>query len=366
MRNPNGYGGISFLGANRRNPFRVRITTGWEYDENTGRQKQQYATLGYYPTRKAAMIALAEYNKNPYDIDAQSVTFEEIYKKWSVEAYAKLQQSSKRTYGSAYKQLESIHKAKMSDLKKRELQAALDKLSDKSESFQSKAKGIIKGVFKYCLENDLLEKDYSQFISINSSDTNTGNIHNAYTEDEIKLLWDNIKTPIQLKYSLHDIRDIYTADLILIPIYTGMRPGELLQIKKENVHLDERYMIGGFKTTAGTDRIIPIHEDIYPLIKARYEAAGVWLIPYKSDNPPSMTTFRKYMFDPLAEKIKLEHLPHDGRHTFATFADRSNIKDHIVKLIMGHNIDDITKNVYTHITPAELVDAVNQITFVKK
>lgn len=65
MRHPNGYGGISFLGANRRNPFRVRITTGWEYDEKTGKSKQKYATLGYFATRKEAMIALADYNKNP-------------------------------------------------------------------------------------------------------------------------------------------------------------------------------------------------------------------------------------------------------------------------------------------------------------
>lgn len=45
-------------------------------------------------------------------------------------------------------------------------------------------------------------------------------------------------------------------------IYTGLRVGELLDIKIENLHLDKRYMIGGFKTQARTNRIIPISRKI--------------------------------------------------------------------------------------------------------
>lgn len=31
-------------------------------------------------------------------------------------------------------------------------------------------------------------------------------------------------------------------------IYTGLRPTELLEILTENVHLDEKYMVGAMKT----------------------------------------------------------------------------------------------------------------------
>ena len=54
-------------------------------------------------------------------------------------------------------------------------------------------------------------------------------------------------------------------------IYTGLRPTELLEILTENVHLEEKYMIGGIKTDAGKDRIIPLNDKIIPLIKNRYE-----------------------------------------------------------------------------------------------
>ena len=70
MRLPNGYGSISKLPGNRRNPWRVRITTGWAFDESTQKAKQQYATIGYYPSKQSALQALAAYNTNPYDLDA--------------------------------------------------------------------------------------------------------------------------------------------------------------------------------------------------------------------------------------------------------------------------------------------------------
>lgn len=50
-------------------------------------------------------------------------------------------------------------------------------------------------------------------------------------------------------------------------IYTGMRIGELYKTKKENVHLDEHYMIGGEKTAAGIDREIPISTTIINVVE---------------------------------------------------------------------------------------------------
>lgn len=65
MRNPNGYGSVVKLSGNRRKPFVVRKTVGWN-----DKGYPVYQTIGYYPTREAGMIALAEYNKAPWDIDA--------------------------------------------------------------------------------------------------------------------------------------------------------------------------------------------------------------------------------------------------------------------------------------------------------
>ena len=65
------FGGIRKLSGNRRRPFQVRITKGWEIVD--GKEKQIFSTLGYFKSRQEAMIALAEYNKEPFDIDTKKV-----------------------------------------------------------------------------------------------------------------------------------------------------------------------------------------------------------------------------------------------------------------------------------------------------
>ena len=59
--------------------------------------------------------------------------------------------------------------------------------------------------------------------------------------------------------------------------------------------------------------------------------------------------------------MKMEHTPYDCRHTLATRADNYNLNDLCIKLIMGHSVQDITKGVYTHKTPQQLVEEVNKL-----
>ena len=74
MRLPNGYGSVSKLSGNRRRPYIVRITAGWD-DEG----KQLLKTLGYYPSKKEALQALVEYNAAPYDPTARKFSLTEVY-----------------------------------------------------------------------------------------------------------------------------------------------------------------------------------------------------------------------------------------------------------------------------------------------
>src|SRR5699024_303556 len=82
LKNPNGYGSVCKLSGKRRKPFAVIVTTGWN-DE--GKQRREY--LGYYKSRREAMVALADYNNNPYDLSAGKLTFKEVYEKLIKEQY---------------------------------------------------------------------------------------------------------------------------------------------------------------------------------------------------------------------------------------------------------------------------------------
>lgn len=62
MKNPNSYGSVVNMGAGRRKPYAVRVTTGIKCQEN-GKITQERKYIGYYATRKEAITALAEWNK---------------------------------------------------------------------------------------------------------------------------------------------------------------------------------------------------------------------------------------------------------------------------------------------------------------
>lgn len=97
---PNGFGCIYKLSGKRRKPFAARKTDKWIIDPTTGKAKQTYINIGYYSSREEAMIALANFNENPYDIKADSITFSEVYEKWNEGYFPTLSNpSSIRTSG---------------------------------------------------------------------------------------------------------------------------------------------------------------------------------------------------------------------------------------------------------------------------
>lgn len=51
MKLANGMGSVYKLSGRRRKPWVARKTKGWDIDEKTGKTKQLYMTIGYFPTR---------------------------------------------------------------------------------------------------------------------------------------------------------------------------------------------------------------------------------------------------------------------------------------------------------------------------
>lgn len=117
LKNPNGYGSVVKLSGKRRHPFEVRVNT--RMDE---RYYPVYDVLGHFSTREEALIALAEYNKAPYNISDRELTFSQLYEKFyknkyelSGKAYS---QSSMTCTKSAYGHCEGLY-----DLAYRKLRA---------------------------------------------------------------------------------------------------------------------------------------------------------------------------------------------------------------------------------------------------
>lgn len=362
MKNPNGYGSISYLGKKRRRPYMVRITSDRYYDKKADKVICKRTVLGYYATRKEAMIALAKYNEDPYDLKTRDITFKEVYELWSEHGLDGLSESSHMVYAAAFKNAKVLHDMPISKIKTDDMENILRGLSSKSKSTVSNVAMVFHKVFNYAIQRDLVAKDYSEYITIKTDSDKKEEIHTSLTTKEISLLWENLDTTISCFYNKKRIYHT-PASWLLIMIYTGMRPIELINMKTENIYLNERYMIGGAKTKNGKNRIIPIHNDIIKLLTNYYDSKNKHLIIYADKKPPSPAQFRK-MIKELCSLLNMNHLPHDGRHTFATFAKRCKIDEFYIQKIMGHTPTGITNRVYTHVEPKELIAEVNKIKFI--
>ena len=108
MKRRNGSGSVVKLSGRRRCPFEVRVNT--HMDE---RNYPVYDVLGRFSERDEALAALLEYNKNPYDLAINELTFEDVYKLWFDWKYTngkrKYSDSSVRCTSTAYKKCSSLY-----------------------------------------------------------------------------------------------------------------------------------------------------------------------------------------------------------------------------------------------------------------
>lgn len=357
-RRAKGSGSIYKNSGNRSKPYLAIVTLG--YDDEDGHQIKK--TIGTYATQEEAQNALDVYNMQRAGLIRQSnviPTFDELKKDkvkcptvkeiWDIVFEEDIEKKSYSTMINckvAFKNISEIHHMQISDVNLHILQPIFDKVMQQGagNSKLNTMKVVCKKIFNYALKYDYVDKDYSQYIQYEATNEPIRD-RKLFSNTEIQSLIKN---------------GSIEAKIVLIAIFTGLRPQELVGIEKENVHLDENYIVGGMKTKNGKDRIIPIHNTIKPYIEELINNDNQYLI----FNINGRTGYMKYtseVFKPLMKQIGIKHDPYDTRHTFATLAKLSNVNEFARKKIMGHSSNDLTDDVYTHAPIEFLLKEVNKI-----
>lgn len=341
MRLPNGYGSVYKLSGKRRKPFIARKTVGFD-----GEGKQLYQTVGYFETRKDALAALAQFNENPYSPDLKKLTFEDVFDRWKEQKFKDASPSSIAGYNAAFKNASNLHKLPFQQIKTLHLNKVITENHHLKHESLKKIKVLFSQLFKFSMQNDLIQKDYSKFVNIGPNrDTST---RRPFSLDEISVLFENVDA-------------VPYVDSILILIFTGFRISELLDVRIVDIDVDNWTVRGGMKTEAGKDRLIPLNHKIIPLIKRRMAQGNEYLFSDASGRKLSYYPYYRQCFLPALKKLGMQHKPHDARHTFATLMSNADAnKDSIMKLI-GHNNYAITAKIYTHKDVEELRKAIDLI-----
>lgn len=358
----NGEGSISY--DKRRKTYRAKVTVGWELDESTGKSKQIVKTLGSnYKTKGEAARALAEYLKNPFDLNNKDITFSQLYQKWFEDFMTEDHISHKYRIKSAYKYCSSIYDKKVREITVLDMKDCIYKgttistrgknkgeVQFASPSTKESMKFLFNHVFGYATEARLIERNYAKDFSLDKKVMKEKEAQHKekipFSEEELSKLWKSIEF-------------VPFADIVIYACYSGWRPGEIIKLKAKDVDLENGFIKGGIKTTAGKNRLVPIH----PLVKGIVEKYYNEAIEIKSEflfndinHKRGMNGLGKDQYLSRFNKVitqlnfRKEITPHYTRHTFITRAKsrQVNMNEYILKLIVGHDIGDLTEHVYTH------------------
>lgn len=350
MKLPNGYGTVKKMSGKRRRPYVVKKTVGWHYDEAKDKMIQEQMTIGYASTRAEGLQMLADYNNNPFDLKASKVTFQEVYERWSKEKFPTISHSNVKGYEASYKVCESLYRKVFRDMKLVDLQTVVDTCGKNFPTLK-KLKSLFNQLYEYAMKNDICSKDYSEFVDIvKYKDKNPDKRdHNKFTKEEIERLWALAEDPYY--------------QIVLMLIYNGCRISEFLDLKKEDVHLDEQYFdVIASKTENGL-RKVPIADKLLPFYKAWFEGSACEYLLHTPDQ--KHFDYRNYFdsyFTPLMEQLGFDHTPHDTRHTCISLLTEADVNPTSIKKIVGHSgAMTLTERVYTHLDIQILVDAINKI-----
>ena len=368
-RRPNGSGTVVKLSGRRRKPYCARVTLD---ERNLINGEKKRLVIGTFETYQEALNALSLYSltknntiskKEAMEIDPEVYqkvqekmskkvpTFLDIYYILDKDEFSLLSPQTQNSMHGAIKHLKKLHYLKIDQITLRMIQDVFDE-DGSNHSTQVHMKTICTKVFRYAVVNQYISRDddYTSYIRVAKYEES--DMHRPYTINEILAL-KRAGTP--------------EAHIMLIFIYTGVRINELLNINRDNIHIDEKcdddgterlisYMITGSKTKAGKNRIVPIHDDIKQFVIDELLKPEKRLVDVTYANFTTRTVLIK-----VNKLLNTHHTMHDTRKTFATLCQMNNLNVYIRKKVLGHRMNDITFDVYTNESKNRLWTEINKI-----
>ena len=308
----------------RGKTWTARVTAGWEYVD--GKKIRKYRTKGGFPSKTAAENYCAILKAGP-EKPKSTETFQQIYERWKDDYTGRIADSTMATYKAAWKYFKSLYIIPIVDLTVAQLQECINQC-DKGRSTLNDMRTVCSLVFRYAIQNNILEKNPATYLYVNAKKKGT---RPAFSADELEKIRQAVGT-------------IPYADYVYFMCYTGFRPNEMLSLKKDAYDKAHKALVGGFKTEAGRNRIVPISAKIEPILSERIASESEYIFPRSDGTLMTDEHFRKYCFNPLMDQLGIEgKVPYSCRHTFANLLKNVHGSDTDKAALIGHSDASMTK-----------------------
>ena len=326
--------------------------------------------IGYFSTAQEAKDAMEKYRIAP--TTKLNITLKELHDEWEPVGTAGKSKQLKDSYNAAWKKLQPLYDKKFREIRTAQMQDIIDRYQKARPVLDKEGKPIKKGgkpqmlrplsysslhdvktllgvLYKYAMQNDIVNKNYAQFLVLPKKPTG---VKPCFNDLELK------------KIENAAFNKVPFADCILFMCYTGLRITEFVTLNKNSVYEEDgSYVLyGGIKTDAGKDRIVPVHHKILPILKEWLAKNGQTVFCRPDGTPYTTNYFRNSCYYPALVQIGVRRLtPHATRRRMATSMSEAGISEEDFIALMGHADFKVDVESYIFQTAEKLSKSIEKI-----
>lgn len=253
--------------------------------------------------------------------------------------------------------LSAIGYRALRSVKPLDCQAIMNKCSGMSFSHIQKLTQELRFIFSTAVQNKLILENPAQYITIPKA---VKGKRKSLTEDERKVFLQACEGTDRFR-------------VFQLMYYCGCRPAEAIGCEGRDLGVMDGVSILHIRgtKTVNADRIVPIPEDFYNLIKdtpsdeplapndrGRHHSESSYNRAVSSLRREmnillGCRVYRNQLIPPFP--LRESFVPYDLRHTFCTDLARKGVDIRIAQKLMGHSSINITSDIYTHVDSQQIL-----------
>lgn len=319
-KRPNGTG----TAFRRNGGWCAQITLGI-YLDASGKMKRKYKTKSGFKTKTEA-LAYCE-NLHNGSIKDSKETLYSLFQRWQPTHEGRVGASTMAGYRAAFQHFAPIHGMSVQLIRSADWQACIDHCprGKRTKEDMRTVAGLLN---KFAMDQDIISRNYAANLFTGRDRKGT---RPSFTWDEVEIIRKAVGT-------------VDYADYVYALIYTGFRPSELFALTKESYNTQDNTLVGGAKTEAGINRIVPVYAGLKPILQAQFSSTYRWLFPRKDGQQMNERYFRDACFNPCMEQLGIkDRYPYSCRHTFANLLKKAKGSDTDKAALIGHADASMTK-----------------------
>lgn len=307
-------------------------------DPETRKVHQRRRWKGGFKSKTAALAYAANPEPDPEPVP----TLRYYWQGWSRTDMEDLGESKRGAFKIAWSKWEDLAAVPMDKLTIQQLQACVD--SHAKTYYPAKdMRTLMSHLFKRAVAEGNARTNLAEFIRLPSLQEKE---LQPFSELELHRLW---KT-----YGAGD----YFVGFVLLMIYTGMMPGELLKLRADMIQWDRHEILGcGLKTKKRKETPIVFPDMLDPVLRdliehSRSRGGNDYVVGLNKDR------FYKFYYEALERAGVRDLPPYSCRHTTATALALGNIAPSVIQEVMRHTKFSTTQR-YIHPDSSAALAAVN-------